>query len=287
MPNFAAPSFRPSRTIVITSRSQFDSAWSGLRPGDYLDVRGVTFTGEMTFAKSLSSPAEVHFDSNVRFTGAASGSQLPAVWLHDSSNVRFFGGDITGAGNQGIRFDGDANVLWWDYTIHDTAGSGMYIHGANDHLDLRGTITHCGLDLSLDPHVEKGTGNHAVNIGSDSGSDVSATNSRFEFWVHDQPYGAAVELQGVQNSQLYLDARRITFQAKVQTGGNALQIWGGDTRGLDVPYLYGDTLAGQAVYVNGLDSSDGAITVEYARATNVRLSPVYMPSSAIDYEDVG
>ena len=78
--------------------------------------------------------------------------------------------------------------------------------------------------------------------------------------------------------------------AAVHDGAHGLVLSGGPnvfSAGLDVPYLYGDTLAGQAVYVNGLDSSDGDITVEYARATNVRLSPVYQPSPAVNYEDVG
>jgi hypothetical protein len=249
MPVFAAPAFTATRTIVITTRAQFDSAWSGLQPGDYLDVRGVTFSGETIFAKALSGWAEVHFDSNVHFLGAAAGSRLPAVWLHDAQNVRFFGGDITGAGNDGIRFDDNTNVLWWDFNIHDTAGTGIILRG----------IAH----------------------------NTSGLDSRFVLTVHDQAYGAAVEVQGVQNSKLYLDARSITFHAVNQTAGNAVQLWGDSTRGLDIPYLYADTLAGQAVNVgDGLNSTNSGITVDYARATNVAKTPEYAPSSAISYGDV-
>ena len=287
MPVFAAPAFTPTRTIVATTRAQFDSAWSGLQPGDYLDVRGVSFSGEAVFAKALSSWAEVHFDSNVHFLGAGAGSRLPAVWAHDSQNVRFFGGDITGAGNDGIRFDDNTNVLWWNFNVHDTAGTGVTVRGlahSTSGLDLRGTISKCGYDLSLDPHAEKGTGNHAFNMGTGTGQLV--TNSRFVLTVHDQAYGAAVEVQGGQNSKLYLDARNITFKAVSQTGGNAVQFWGDGTRGLDIPYLYADTLVGQAVMSGGLNSTNSGITVDYARATNVQKTPEYSIDSAIWYGDV-
>jgi hypothetical protein len=288
MPKFASPAFSPLRTVVVTTRSQFDNAWAALKPGDYIDVRGVSFVGEAVFAKSLPAPAELHFDSNVRFLGAAAGSRLPAVWVHDSQNVRFFGGDVTGAGNDGIRLDDNVDVLWWDFEVHDTAGTGVTARGiahSTSGLDLRGTISRCGYDLSLDPHAEKGTGNHGVNLGTGTGQIV--TNSRFVLTVHDQAFGAAVEAQGVQSSKLYLDARRITFQAKTQTGGNALQLWGPSSKGLDVPYLYADTLAGQAVAADGgLGSTNSGITVEHARVSNVRSSTKYEADPAISYGDV-
>ena len=122
-------------------------------------------------------------------------------------------------------------------------------------------------------------------------------NSRFVFAVHDQPYGAAVEVQGVQNSRLYLDARRITFNVDTeppgpdgvrQVAGNAVQIWGEGTTNLEIPYLYAEDLAGRAVDVgSGLDSSNGGIVVDYARTVRARLRPVYQPSQAITYRDVG
>ncbi len=246
----------------------------------------MSFTGEVVLAKSLGAPAEVHFDSSVRFSGAVAGSQLPAIWVHGSQNVRFFGGDITGAGNQGIRFDGDANVLWWDFDVHDTAGTCIYVNGGGETaLDLRGTVGNCGSDLSLDPHAEKGSGNHGVNIGGGNGT---VTNSRFVLTVHDQPYGACVEVAGLQSSTMYLDAEGCTFVAQQQTGGNAIQFWGDGTSNLDIPYLHADHLAGQAVNVgDGLGPSNGGITVDYARATNVAKTPMYATSPAITYGDVG
>ncbi len=294
LPIFAPPPFTPSRTIVVRTRHGFDAAWARLRPGDSLEVRGVVFTGKVVLHKSLSAPAEVRFDPDVRFVGAPAGTQLPAVWVHDSANIRLFGGDITGAGDAGIRFDGDSDVLWWDFDVHDTAGTGILVHGTESGLDLRGTVTNCGLDLSLDPHAQKGTGNHGVNLSGDGGT---IANSRFVFAVHDQPYGAAVEVQGVQNSKLYLDARRITFNVDTeppgpdgvrQVAGNAVQIWGEGTTNLEIPYLYAEDLAGRAVDVgSGLDSSNGGIVVDYARTVRARLRPVYQPSQAIDYRDVG
>lgn len=286
LPNFSPPAFTPSRTIVCTTVALFNSAWAAIQPGDYLDVRGVTLAGEVTLSKALAGYAEVHFDAACRFTGTSAGSQLPSVWVHDTTNVRFYGGDITGSGNNGIRFDDCTNVLWWDFFVHDTAGTGVLLRGINhttSGIDLRGTITNCGLDLSLDPHVEKGTGNHAMNMGTGTGQLV--TNSRFVITVHDQPYGAGVECQGIQDSTMYLDARRVTFEAVSQTGGNAIQFWGPDTVNFSCPYLYADVMGGRAVETAGLDGSNSNIDFTFGRASNCRLSPEYAADPVISYSD--
>lgn len=269
------------------------TAWAGIKPGDDIEVHGVTFTGEVQLSKVLASPAEVHFDAATKFTGAAAGSQLPAVWVNGIQNVYFFGGDITGAGNQGIRFDADkATTLWWGWSVHNTAGSCVYINGGNGitGLDLRGSVSDCGYDLSLDPHAEKGSGMHGVNIGGGSGP---VTNSKLAFTITNQPYGACIQISGLQNSTLWEDANGCTFVATQQTGGNAIQFWGSGVVNLDVPYFKANNLGGpgetsghggQAVNC-ALGSDSSGIVFDYARATNVTGSPVYGTCSAIRYVD--
>ena len=135
-------------------------------------------------------------------------------------------------------------------------------------MDIRGTLSRCGYDLSLDPHAEKGTGLHGFNVGTGTGHLVK--DSRFVLWVHDQPYGAAVQVQGVQNSKLYLDATDHVPGAATDRRKRGAAL-GSDTRDFDMSYLYGDALAGKAVATDGgLDSSNSNISVDYARSSNVR-----------------
>ena len=240
------------------------------------------------FAKSLSNWAEVHFDSSVRFTGAAAGSQLPSVWVDDSQNIRFFGGDVTGAGND-ICFDYNTNVLWWDFNVHDTAMTCVLMRGINrdtSGMDLRGTLSRCGYDLSLDPR--RGEGHRPPRL-----------QRRNRHWPPRQgqplrPLGARSALRcgrpGAGCSELEAVPRCATDHVPGATTDRRKRcaVLGADTRNFDVPYLYGDTLAGKAVETDGgLDSSNSNISVDYARASNVRLSPTYQPDSKITYGDVG
>lgn len=285
LPVFRPPPFTPTRTTVVTTANQFDDAWIALRAGDMIDARGIEFAGERTFSRGFSSWAEVHFDAACRFTGAPAGSKLPAVWAVGCRYVRFYGGDVTGKGNDGIRIDDCDLVEWRRFRIHDTAGTGLTVRGITgptSNLDLQGEITNCGLDLTLDPHPEKGTGNHGCNVGGGTGQAVTA--SRLVLSVHDQPYGAALEVQGFSNSKVYLEARRIKFQAKQQTAGNAIQVWGPGSRNLEVAWLRAVELAGRAVETDGLDETN-AVKVTWARATSVRLQPAYATDPRVVYAD--
>ena len=55
----------------------------------------MTLSGEIVFGQKLSSPAQIHFDSGVDFTGSAAGTNNPAVWIH-GSNLSLYGGDVSG-----------------------------------------------------------------------------------------------------------------------------------------------------------------------------------------------
>ncbi len=64
----------------------------------------------------------------------------------------------------------------------------------------------------------------------------------------------------------------------MQTGGNALQIWGDtNTLGLDVKYLEGNNLQGFALRDNGINPGQTAkgVTIEYGRASHTNQNPRY------------
>jgi hypothetical protein len=66
--------------------------------------------------------------------------------------------------------------------------------------------------------------------------------------------------------------------AKIQTGGNALQLWGNTSNlGLDVKYLEGTNLQGFAVRDHGVYSGQVCknVTVEQGTASNTNQNPLY------------
>jgi hypothetical protein len=264
-----------------------------LKAGDVVEVKPMTLSGEIVFGQKLSAPAEIHFDAGVKFTGTAAGTLLPAVWIH-GSNLRLYGGDVSGMGNDCVRVgassadsSGPTNIRWWGATIHDCGGTGFSAQAStypNSGLDISAEIWNCGQNLALDPHIEKGTGLHGVYIGGGN----APTSGRFMFYVHDQATGAALQAgANLQNSDIWLRADRITFHStSLAGGGNALQLWGGNDKNITVHDLEADTLAGRAVETESLTAGTGII-VGYARATHAAVTPMYQPSSYLTCTDCG
>lgn len=282
------PAFTPTRTVNVTSRSAFNTAWANLQAGDKLNVSGFTFAGQVNlWGRQLPGWAEIHFAPDVKFAGGTQ-KAYPAVSLADCRRVRFYGGDITNPDGAGVKLEQASDITWWDFKVHDTAGTGVFCFGINSTVaernDLRGEIWNCGWDLSLDPHAEPGTGNHAMYLG---GNRVRSTGT-FIVKVHDQPAGAAIQIgDHVQDSVIEVDARRVTFRAVSQVAGNALQFWGDEIRNVRVPYVYGEDLAGRVSETDGMYGSNpaGQITVEYGRSQRVRLSPRYAADPSTVYLD--
>ena len=279
------PAFTPTRTIDVASASALKSAIANLQPGDLVKATAAfTVSGETVISKQLASWAVLDLGGYVTFEYSG-GSNLPAVYLNDSSYLRIYGGiattDKTGGG--GILSHGMNHVLWWGFRVHDTGGTCVSMFpasdgGSIDHVDLQGEMSQCGLNLAWDPHAEKGTGLHGANL-EDNGQYPFHDN-RFAFYVHDEPAGAAVEYGsagpnvGYANT-LYLKAINLTDVATQQTGGNGLQLWGVTGLGLDAKYIEVANAQGRAVETGGMYSgaSLAAVTVEYGRASNTNLNP--------------
>lgn len=279
--NFPAPTFKPLRTIDVSTAAGFWDAWSNLRPGDEIDVHGVAFSGESVFKKQLPGWAEVHFDSRTTFTGKA-GSNLPAAWIDGCRHIRFYGGTLTNpTGGSGVTIYDSSYFTWWGFHIHDTANTGLFVQGidaADDHLDLKGEISRWGLDLALDPHREKGTGLHGANLAD---SRYGVRDSRFALYLHDGAVGAGVEAGGATrtdgfwNNTLYLRCQRLTMAATSQVAGNCFQAWGDNVTGNRFVYLEAENLQGRPYDANGLYSGQSLATntVEYGRASKTNLNP--------------
>ena len=278
---FRRPAFAPARRIQVSSASAFWSAWNAIRPGDEIDVHGVTFSGEQSFNTRLSGWAEVHFDSGTRFTGTP-GQNTPDVWIDGASHIRFYGGDLTNpTGGAGIMIYDSSYVTWWGFKVHNTAGTALFVtgvHRANDHLDLKGDISHWGLNLGLDPHQEKGTGLHGANLAD---AYYGVEDSRFALHLHDGSAGAGVQAGGkidsdfFKNNRLYLWCQSLTMRATSQIGGNCLQFWGENVTGNIVAFLSAQNLQGRPYDANGMydGQSLASDTVNIGRASRTNLNP--------------
>jgi hypothetical protein len=279
--HFARPRFRPTRTVNVHTAGQFWRAWNRLRPGERIDVHGVTFSEQAVFRKQLGGWAEVRFDSGTHFTGTP-GSNSPAAAVISSSHIRFYGGNVTNpTGGAGIIVSDSSFVTWWNFVIHDTANTGLAVRGIDQpstHLDLKGEIYHWGLNLALDTHSEKGTGLHGANLAD---SSYGVADSRFALDLHDGATGAGVEAGGSANTDffahntLYLRCRNLTKVAVRQTAGNCVQLWGINVTGNDFRYIEAENLAGRPFETSGMyhGQSLQSDRVVYGRAIRTNLNP--------------
>ena len=280
--DFVPASFTPTRTIDVYTASDFWSAWNNIAPGDEINVHGVTFSGEATFSgKQLSDWAEVNFDSATTFSGVSSGN-YPAVWVHGDSHIRFYGGTITNRyGGVGTEIADSSYFTWWNFVIHDTGASGLFVPGltsADDHLDIKGEIYHWGLNLALDPHAEKGTGLQGAMLAD---AYYGVKNSRFAIYAHDSAAGSGLSIGGSSSTDgfwgntVYAWCQNLSMRATSQVAGNCVQVWGNNVSGNDYKYIEGENLQGRPYDANGMNSGQSLSTdtVEYGTASNTNLNP--------------
>jgi hypothetical protein len=277
------PAFAPKRVVGVTNASQLLAAIAGLQAGDLVEARGqFTVDGTTVIKNRLSSPAELDL-TGVRFVYSG-GQQSPAVWLDNPANLRIYGGSATTdhTGGSGILVYGSQHVLWWGFNSHDNGGDGFHITpniAPTQYDDFQGEVSHNGLNLAWDPHIEKGSGLHAVNL-DDSGKYPFSDN-RFAFSIHDQPTGAGIQYGSSRiapvNNTIYEKAVNLSFVAHSQTGGNALQIWGVNGQSATIKYLEVDNAQGYALFDGGMyqGTTLTGVTVQNGHATHTNQNPRY------------
>jgi hypothetical protein len=281
------PAFVPLREIDVSSAAGFRSALSGLRAGDLVRATGpFTVSGTTVITSQLSSWAVLDLGSYVTFDYTG-GQNYAAVYLHNPSYLRIYGGTLTteDTGGACLLSHGMQQVLWWGFYVHDCGGTGVGLMGANDGgptsgNDFEGEVTKVGQNLAWDPHTEKGSGEHCVNL--DDGGYFPYHDNRFAFYCHDIPTGAAIEYgssrdYAPQNNSIILKAVNLTFVSQIQTGGNAIQFWGIGGQSADIKYLEVEQAQGYGLFDGGMYSgtSLSGVTLEYGRATNTNQNPRY------------
>lgn len=289
------PRFRPTSRVTARTQAQFVTDLARLKAGEELDVRPMVLAGSFRVTKALSSYAEIHFAPGVVFSGAAA-YKYYTVQISDSSNLRIYGGDVTNPANGAcVRIDSSTNVVWWHFKIHDCAATGLFatsIDSASAGIDLDGEIDHVAYAPNrFDPHIEKCTGIHGAYLGGDPSLSLSG---KFSLHVHDSECGAAVQVgSNVVNTELWVTADDIPYEAKHQAAGNAIQFWGTGLHNITVHDVVGQDLAGRVVEAGGLYSCcNSGIVVQYGRGRDTLRNPLlsrvdYYPNPAITYENVG
>lgn len=274
---YSAPAFTASRVVDVFTQSAFNTAWSNIQPGDQIKVHGVTFTGEVALNnKTMASDAEIDFDAATKFVGG-SNNALPDVWISNTNHLRLFGGDISG---QGVLIYGSSYVLWYGFKVHDVAGQGVFITGVNravDHADIKGEVSNWGTDLTQDPHAEKGTGLHGINVAD---SSYGVNNSRIAMYTHDGSAGAGMQIGGANatdnaaDNTIYMKCLNLTMHAVSQIAGNCVQVWGENITNNDFKYIEATNLQGRPFDVDGVYSGQtlSTNTIDYGRATNTNLN---------------
>ncbi len=284
------PAFTPLREVDVASQAQLEAAVANIRAGDLVKATtAFSVDGEFQISVNPTGPAVIDLGTGagaVRFSYSGT-SDLPSIWIVNSSNLRIYGGDIHGPpigqlGGGEVTFYHATNILWWGFHIHDVPGTALNlapVYGPISGCDLQGEIDHWGENPAGDPHAEKGTGVHAANIADVTGAVY--TNSRLALYAHDGPTGAAIQIGNpdstgqITGDTIILKAVNLTKVATSQVAGNALQEWGGVPMQIDVPYLEATNIAGRAVDANGVYSgvSQSGVRIAYGRATNTNQNP--------------
>ncbi len=282
----ARPAFTPTRTIEVSSAAELQAALSNLQAGDLVKAAAsFTVSGETVISARLSDYAVIDLSGHdVKFVYSG-GQNTPAVWLHNPSHIRIYGGDLTTSrtGGSCLYSTGAQNVLWWGFVAHDCGAHGLFLVPNTQAIiddDFQGEISQAGLNLAWDPHAEKGTGLHGAYLGNGS---YAFSRNRIALYVHDQPSGAAIQYGADSgkaapvNNTIYEKADNLTNDAQTQTGGNAIQFWGVNGQSADIKYLEVSNAQGYGLFDGGMNSGTtlGGVTVEYGRASNTNLNPRY------------
>jgi hypothetical protein len=281
------PAWTPTRTFMVSTEDEFASRYGTVVDGDRIVADGgLIFNRQLNLNRRFTGRGiEIRFEDH-QFRGDRTGD-LNAVYVTGTKH-RIFGGELSNPAGHGILFHSSSDILWHGFKVDGVGGTCLRVFatGGNvDRLDLVGEVTRCGGDLSLDPHQERGSGLHPTYVGGVATfpSALAVKNSRFVIDAHDCPTGSNQVGPCAFFNDFYIRARNLTFVAKTQTGGNAVQPFG-DSGENDI-WVEADNVA-QVVRPAG---NLGRTLVFHGRGTNVRgnydSTVPYMPHPAVTYQD--
>src|SRR5205814_10357797 len=93
-------------------------AYSTLAPGQWIDCRGITFTGQVLCHRALSGLAKITYDSACKFTGTTVGSApsdcLDVTGAAFTQHLFARGATMTNPGGRGIHSVGGTHHCAFD-----------------------------------------------------------------------------------------------------------------------------------------------------------------------------
>lgn len=280
------PAFTPKRTRpAATTWAELQAALKVLQPGDRLPCHGVVFPSEAVFAKRLSAPAEVVFDSACKANGGK-GLHYPAIWFQNVAYLRFIfaGMEVTNPlVGAGVQFGGASHCVFDGLDVRNCATGAMGALPTNAPIIgnyIRATVRDWSLVPSLDNHAEKGTGLHGLLVETTQ-TLYNATGNTFVLTTPGSKMGGSLlevgsgnTAQVPANNQAWLQASNLLQDAKVQTAGNALNAYG-YINGLTVLAVIADGLHGFAVNSHPYSGGPYSVTVRDGSASRCCLNPRY------------
>lgn len=254
----------PNKTLTSPNRTSLLNALSGLQPGDWLYCKGANIAGQVNFPqKSLGGYARITFDGTSKFTGGMPVDNLPrpAIYLYKSAyfDIHFEPGCvITNPGGGGILVHGGTHHCSLDgWYVSNTGADGCSMFPAEapiNNIFSRGEAKNIGLNHAYDPHVDKGSGLHGMNVQDTN--NYSFHDNIIAIYGHDFSYSGGSILEcglrsgGAQpyNNHYYVKGERNLYKASTQTGGNGVNIWGGTQHDNTFHIIEVDDMMGLAVF---------------------------------------
>lgn len=306
----AVPSYSGSAKIVTTLAAA-QSALASMTGGE-LVIRGdVRFPASFDYAlpRRDYGDLKVWYEDGARWVGHAAmpdiGQNGPAgLYLRDLKRLHQYGLDVTNMAGAGLLLVEGCQDVTLQGKIHDCGGTCLmtgFSSASAYRLDVDLDVSACGLgwlqgyNKTIDPHYaaggEGGTGVHPFYLGSGPGV-YGIHDSKITMIAHDCGTGQGQIGQTFVNSQLWVDARRLTMKATSQldAAGHAISFFeeSGTISGVTVEYVYAEDCQGRAVNAGG---GTFDVDVKYGRAKNCCLNPkIALPAfdanPGIRYADV-
>jgi hypothetical protein len=287
-----AGTWNPVKTA--SSATALTAALAGAKPNDHIRVSGFTY-GQRLALRGVIGPLWLECDPSFQVIGPK-GVYGQGFWLVDCKQVYITGFPQATGGNEGL-LDQGSQGCYFELEVRNAGGSGILVNKATklpagNVYKLRGGG--CGDDLNLDPHAQKGTGNHFANAWQ-------AETCTFLVDVdQEQKWGNGFESTWLKACHIAVRATNLSCDVdKIppapgpppfrQTAGNAWCPWDASNTGPHTDCTVEVISAGrcsQGVYGALSNPGNKGNVVKLGRVGSHFHSPVWAKLPGVTYQDV-
>lgn len=283
------PQFNYSKHVPITTLNAYLAAIKNPQAGYWYDVQGVTVHGTVTATHALSSWCKFTYDAACKFTGSSVGSApVPILEVRGAAFTQHIAAPgvlFTNPGGNGIHSQGGTNHCVFDGFKATDMGADGYDFFGGPYGDTHDNFIRVEAEnvatqsLKFDPHSEKGTGLHGMNVQDSNKS--SFRNNTVAIYCHDcVKYGGSVLECGVESggtqphgNSYYVKGYRMLMNALHQGAGNGVNQWGGAAHDNTFVVVEVDEMAGYAMNMGAQTGTLTNVRVAQGTATNTNQNP--------------